>query len=119
LLSSTAELIHSHHGKDEGYYYKGDYTSTTRGGTKLPSRPIFSPTNATPAIKNKSAALHSLPLSKMSMPTEYDNELLDDSMDDEVRNESSNPSSNSELDRETTRDNAFKALLPESYCCLW
>jgi hypothetical protein len=80
--------------------------STTCGGTNLPSGPIFSHANATLAIK-KYAALHSSPLSKMSMPTDNDNELTDDSMDDEGTNESSNPSSNSELDRETPRANAF------------
>jgi hypothetical protein len=90
--------------------------STTRGNTNLPSRPRFSPANATPAIKNKSAALHSSPLSKMSMPTDNDNELSNDSMDDEVTNDSSNPSSNknSDMDRETIKSNAIKALSRES-----
>jgi hypothetical protein len=85
--------------------------STTRGGTNLPSKPKFSP-----AIKNKSAALHSSALSNMSMPTDNDNELSDDSMDDEVTNDSSNASSIKffELDRETAEANAIKALSPES-----
>jgi hypothetical protein len=45
--------------------------------------------------------LHSSPLSKMSMPTDNDNELSNDSMDDEVTNDSSYPSSikKYELDR--------------------
>jgi hypothetical protein len=65
---------------------------------------------------NKSAALHSSPLYKMSMPTNTDNERSDDSMDDEVANDSSNPSSkkNSELDKKTSKANAIKALSPES-----
>jgi hypothetical protein len=52
----------------------------------------------------------------MSMPTDNDNELSDDSMDDEVTNDSSNPSSNknSELDKETAKANTIKALSPES-----
>jgi hypothetical protein len=78
--------------------------STTRGGLNLPSRGSFSPDGAS-AIMNKSVALHSTPLYKMSMPTDTDNELSDDSMYDEVTNDSSNPSSkkNSELDKKLLR----------------
>jgi hypothetical protein len=52
----------------------------------------------------------------MSMPTDNDNELSDDSVDDEVTNNLSNPSSNknSKLDEETAKANAIKALSPES-----
>jgi hypothetical protein len=90
--------------------------STSRRGTDLPSRPNFSPASATLAFKNKFVDLHSSPLSKMSMPTDNDNELLDGSMDDEETNDSSNPSSdkNYELDRETARANAFKSLSSDS-----
>jgi hypothetical protein len=94
--------------------------STTRGGTNLPSRPNFSPAASAAMNKyvamNKSAALHSSPLSKMSMPIDTDKELSDYSMDDEVINDSYNPSSNknSELDKETAKANAIKALSLES-----
>jgi hypothetical protein len=46
--------------------------SITRRGMNLPSRPYFSPAAAS-AIMNKAAALHSSPLSKISMPN--DNEM--------------------------------------------
>jgi hypothetical protein len=86
-------------GKSKDIIAKEIMPSTTRGGTNLPSRPNFSPAAAS-TVMNKSAALHISPLSKMSMPTDNDNELSDDSMDDEVTNDSSNTSSNknSELD---------------------
>jgi hypothetical protein len=88
-------------GKSKDITAKEIMPSTTRGGMNLPSRPNFSPAAAS-TVMNKSAALHSSPLSKMSMPTDNDNdnELSDDSMDDEVTNDSSNTSSNknSELD---------------------
>jgi hypothetical protein len=72
--------------------------STTREGMNLPSRPNFSLAIATP--------------SKMSMPTENENELLDDSMDDEVTHDSSSPSfdKNSEPNRETAKANASKLI---------
>jgi hypothetical protein len=103
-------------GKSKDITMKEIMPSTTRGGTNLPSRPNFSHAASTPAIKSKFAALHSSPLSKMSMPTDNDNELSDDSMDDEVTNDSSNPSSikNSEMDIEIVKANAIKALSPES-----
>jgi hypothetical protein len=52
----------------------------------------------------------------MSMPTDNDNELSDDSMDDEVTNDSSvhHLLKNSELDRETVKANVIKALSRES-----
>jgi hypothetical protein len=102
-------------GKSKDITTKEIMPSTTRGGTNLPSRPNFSHVAAS-AIKNKSAALHSPPLSKMSMTTDTDNKLSDDSVDDEVTNNSSNPSSNknSELDKETAKSNAIKALSPKS-----
>jgi hypothetical protein len=101
-------------GKSKDIAAKEIMLSTTRGGMNLPSRPKFSPANATPAIKKKYAALHSLPLSKMFMPTDTENELLDDSMDDEVTHDSSNPSSskNAELNRETAKANASKSIPP-------
>jgi hypothetical protein len=101
-------------GKSKDITTKEIMPSTTRGSTNLPSRPNFSPAAATPTIKNKSTALHSSPLSKMSMPN--NNELSDDSRDDEVTNDSSNPSNNknSKLDKETTKANAIIALSPES-----
>jgi hypothetical protein len=102
-------------GKSKDITAKEIMLSTTRGGANLPSRPKFSPVAAS-AIKNKSAALHSSPLSKMSMPIDTNNELSDDTVDNEVTKNSSNPSSNknSELDKEIATANAIKALLPES-----
>jgi hypothetical protein len=67
-------------GKSKDIAAKEIMPSTTQGGTNLPSRPNFAPANATPAIKKKFSALHSSHLSKMSMPTDDDNELLDGSM---------------------------------------
>jgi hypothetical protein len=75
-------------GKSKDITAKEIMPSTTRGGTNLPSRPKFSPTVAS-SNKNKYAALHSLPLSKIYMPIDNDNELSDDSVDDEVTKNSS------------------------------
>jgi hypothetical protein len=102
-------------GKSKDIAAKEIMPSNIRGGTNLPSRPYISPANATPNVKMKSTDLHSSPLSKMSMPTDNDNELLDDSMDDKVTHDSSNPSSNKffEPDREIAKANAFKSLPPD------
>jgi hypothetical protein len=100
-------------GKSKDIAAKEIMPSTTRGGTNIPTRVKFSPANATPAVKKKSSALHSSPLSDMSMPNDTRNELLDKNVDDEETPDLSDSSSRTvEPSRETIITNASKSIFP-------
>jgi hypothetical protein len=101
-------------GKSKDVASKEIVPSTTRGGTNLPTRANFSPANATRVVQKKYVALHNSPLSKMSMPNDTRNELLDDSMDDEETPDLSNSSSSRTVEpsRETVTTTTSKSILP-------